>query len=247
MDDTLAPSKTPAPPEVATALVGLACAVLVRATLPASRGFEPVPADPRRLLAMTRTALSDPALLALYAIGGTMTGALVAVYNAVGFRLTAAPFSLGLGAASLVFLVYPLGSLSSAWFGRLADARGRRSVIPIGVVIAVIGVLLTLADSLPLIGLGLAVLIVGFFAVHGIASGWVPVRAHAVGTSASQAASLYLVSYYLAFSVFGTLAGLAWTHAHWPGVVVLALALLAVTGVLTRVLWRTPALVPGQG
>lgn len=89
-------------------------------------------------------------------------------------------------------------------------------------------------------------MVIGFFAVHGIASGWVPVRAHAGGVSASQAASLYLFTYYLGSAVFGTAAGLAWTHAHWLGVVALALALLAVTAGLTLLLRRTPSLVPGQ-
>lgn len=230
----------------ATVLVALACAVLVRVALPPSRGFHAAPGKPGQLLAMTGRALSDPALLALYAIGGCSLGALVAVFNAVGFRLTQAPFGLGLGAASLVFLVYPLGSISSVYFGRLADIRGRRAVIPVGAGIAILGVLLTLPDVLPLVVLGLAVLVIGFFAVHGIASGWVPLRAHAGGVSAGQAASLYLFTYYLGSSVFGTLAGFAWTHAHWPGVAALATTLLAATAVLTRVLRKTPSLVPGR-
>lgn len=94
--------------------------------------------------------------------------------------------------------------------------------------------------------IGLGIVVIGFFAVHGIASGWVPVRAHAGGASASQAASLYLFTYYLGSAVYGTTAGLAWTHAQWSGVVVLSLVLLAVTAVLTLVLRRTPSLVPGQ-
>jgi MFS transporter, YNFM family, putative membrane transport protein len=83
-------------------------------------------------MAMTRSALADRGLLALYAIGACAMGAFVAVYNALGFRLTAAPFSLGLGAAGLVFLVYPVGSLSSVVAGRLADRFSRRAVVPAG-------------------------------------------------------------------------------------------------------------------
>ena len=62
---------------------------------------------------MTRRALSDPGLLALYGIGACAMGGFVAVFNAVGFRLTRRPFHLGLAAAGLVFLVYPLGSVGS--------------------------------------------------------------------------------------------------------------------------------------
>ncbi len=230
----------------ATAAVALVCAVLVRVLLPPSRGFVPGSGHPRALLDGARRALTDRGLLALYAIGGCVLGAMQAPFNIVGFRLTEAPFHLGLGAASLVFLVYPLGTISAAWFGRLADRYGRRTVIPAGAGIAAVGILLTIPDHLSTLVIGLGVVVIGFFAVHGIASGWVPVRAHAGGASASQAASLYLFTYYLGSAVFGTAAGLAWSHAHWGGVVALALVLLAVTAVLTLVLRRTPSLVAGQ-
>jgi YNFM family putative membrane transporter len=89
---------------------------------------------------------------------------------------------------------------------------------------------------------GLALLTAGFFAVHGVASGWVPARAHAGGVATGQAASLYLFTYYLGSSVFGSLAGPAWSQAAWPGVVALAVLLLSVTGGLSLVLRRTPTL-----
>lgn len=226
----------------AVAVLAVACVVAVRLLLPPSQHF--VPADPgvRSLLRMARRAVSDPALLALYGVGGCSVGALVAVFNTLGFRLAESPFHLGLGAASLVFLVYPLGTVSSAWFGRLADQLGRRVVLPSGCVLTLAGLLLTLTGSLPLLVLGLALLITGFFAVHGIASGWVPARAHAGGVATGQAASLYLFTYYLGSSVFGSAAGQAWTVAGWTGVVLLSAALLAVTAWLTLVLRRTPAL-----
>ena len=95
----------------------MACAVVVRRLLPPSQRFVPAPTGVRALLRMSRRALSDRGLLALYAIGGCSAGALVAVFNTLGFRLSDAPFHLGPGrAASLVFLVYPVGSLSSVAF-----------------------------------------------------------------------------------------------------------------------------------
>jgi YNFM family putative membrane transporter len=226
----------------AVAILGLACAAVVLLTLPPSRHFVPVPARAAPLAAMTRRALSDPGLLALYAVGACSMGAFVAVYNATGFRLTAAPFRLSLAAAGLVFLVYPVGAVSSTLAGRLTGRFSRRTIVPAGCLITVAGVLLTLPDSLPLVVLGLAVMTAGFFVVHGVASGWVPARAHAGGVASGQAASLYLFAYYLGSSVFGGLAGPAWTLAAWPGVVVLALILLAVSGLLTAWLRHTPPL-----
>ena len=102
------------------------------------------------MVGMTRRAVGDPALLALYAIGACSVGAFVAVYNALGFRLTSAPFDLGLGAAGLVFLVYPVGTLGSMVAGRLADRFSRRAVAPVGCVdLSTVGLLLTLSGSLP--------------------------------------------------------------------------------------------------
>lgn len=230
----------------AAALLGLVCAAVVLLALPPSRTFAPVPATARQLAAMTRRAVSDPGLLALYAIGACSMGAFVATYNAMSFRLTSAPFQLSLGAAGLVFLVYPIGTLSSVTAGRLASRFPRRAVVPAGCLITVAGVLLTLPGSLPAIVLGLAVMTAGFFVVHGVASGWVPARAHAGGVAPGQAASLYLFAYYLGSSVFGSLAGHAWTLGGWPAVTALTLALLAVAGLLTGCLRRTPALAPAR-
>jgi YNFM family putative membrane transporter len=230
----------------AIAAVGLLCALAVRLLLPPSRNFVAAPARAGVLVGMTRRAVSDRGLLALYAVGACSMGAFVAVYNAMGFRLTAAPFSLGLGAAGLVFLVYPVGTVSSAVAGRLADRFGRRTVVPVGCAITIAGVLLTVPASLPVVVLGLAVMTAGFFVVHGVASGWVPTRAHAGGVASGQAASLYLFAYYLGSSVFGSLAGRAWSFGAWPAVVVLAVALVAVCGVLAAWLRRTPSLDPAR-
>ena len=224
----------------ATAALGLGCALAVQLLLPASRHFTPRPAG--SWLSATQHAIADRGLVALYLVGGCSAGALVAVFNALGFRLAAAPFHLSLGAASLIFLVYPVGTASSVVFGRLADSFGRRAVLPIGCALAVGGVLLTLPAQLPLVILGLALLTAGFFAVHGVASGWVPARAHAAGVSTAQAASLYLFTFYVGSSVFGSLAGRAWTTAGWPGVVVLSSGLLVLASVLALALRRTPTL-----
>jgi YNFM family putative membrane transporter len=226
----------------AVAGVGLLCALLVLVLLPGSRNFVPAPARPRHLVTMTRRALSDPGLLALYGIGACAMGAFVAVYNAIGFRLTSAPYHLSLGQAGLVFLVYPVGTVTSTLAGRLVGRFSRRTVVPAGVLITMAGVALTVATPLPLVVLGVAVMTAGFFVVHGVASGWVPVRAAAGGVAAAQAASLYLFAYYLGSSVFGGLVGRVWVTGAWPAVVAMVLALLAACGGLTCWLRRIPAL-----
>jgi YNFM family putative membrane transporter len=224
------------------AVLAAACALVVRRLLPESRNFVAAPTGVRPMLGMARRAVSDPALLGLYAIGGCAFGAMVAMLNVVTFRLEGPPFGLGLGAASLVFLVYPLGAASAASFGRLADRFGRRAVLPVGAVVAVVGALLTLSPSLVVLVCGLSLLAIGFFGLHGVASGWVPARAHAGGVSGGQAASLYTFTYYLGAAVFGSLGATAWTGAGWPGVVALTVALLLVTGGIALALRGTRSL-----
>ena len=92
---------------------------------------------------------------------------------------------------------------------------------------------------------GLALIIAGFFTIHGVASGWVPARAHAAGLATAQAASLYLFTYYVGASVFGALGGQAWSSAGWSSVALLAGGLVVVVAALALVLRRTPTLLPG--
>ncbi|MEU8894767.1 MFS transporter [Nocardia sp. NPDC048505] len=227
---------------VAAAGVAVFCAAVVWFTLPASRHFVPRPARPRNILAMARGALADPALLALYVIGACSVGALVAAFNALGFRLTSSPFHLGVGVVSLVYLVYPLGTIGSTVSGRLADRLGRRAIMPIGSALALAGIGLTLSGWLPLVVAGIGALTVGFFVTHGLASGWVAARAHAGGASTSQAAAFYLFAYYVGASVFGSLGAHAWTAAGWSGVAALTAGLFLVVAVLGQVLRRIPVL-----
>jgi YNFM family putative membrane transporter len=219
------------------AVVGVLCAAVVWLLLPASRNFQPSAARPHDLFRVLR----DPALLALYGIAATAVGAFVAVYNGAVFRLSGSPYELSAGAAGLVFCVYLLGSAGSATAGTLADRYGRRAVVPIGCLITLAGVAITLAAPLPLIVLGLAVMTAGFFAVHGVASGWVPARAHASGVGTGQASSMYLFSFYLGSSVFGGLAGTAWSRAEWTGVAGEAGVLFLVTLVLALLLRNVPS------
>ena len=226
-----------------TAVLAVGCAVAVRLLLPPSRRFTRVPRE-GRLVRQLAAGFTDPALLALYGVAALLMGAFVAVYNAGTFRLEAAPYSLTPAVASLVFLAYLLGSASSPTAGWLADRLGRRVVVPLSVLVMAAGLALTLLAPLAGLVAGLCVLTVGFFAAHGVASGWVAVRAQLGGRAVGQAASLYSFWYYVGSSVGGTLAGRAWEGAGWPGVVVLGAVCTGGALLLTLVLGRTRSLQP---
>jgi YNFM family putative membrane transporter len=220
-------------------LMGVAAAATLLWLLPESRNFEPRPSRGRDALARLRAPLADPGLLRLNAMGALLMGTFVAVYNGLGFRLAAEPFHLSPAVLSLVFLVYPVGSASSASAGRLADRVGRRTVLPLGVLLTFGGLALTATASLPLIVIGIATLTAGFFAGHSVASSWVGRRA---AGAAGQASALYLLAYYAGSSIAGPLAGTAWTMDHWNGVLAMAGLLLSVALLVSLRLRRTPPL-----
>jgi MFS transporter, YNFM family, putative membrane transport protein len=229
------------------AVLGATCTIAVVALLPRSRRFVPAPPGLRTVLSNGRRVLSDPVLVGLYLLAALLMGAFVSVFNALGFRLEAPPYALSAALAGLVFLVYALGSVSSATAGRLADRFGRRSVVPVCTAVMLLGVLGTLTGPLVLVVAALAVMTIGFFGAHGVASGWVAARARAGDRATAQAASTYLFAYYLGSSLAGAAAGRAWSSSGWTGVVLLTggLVLLgcAVAGLLSR---STSLLQPGN-
>ncbi len=224
------------------AVLGTACAIAVVLLLPRSRRFVAGQPGLRTVAHNTRGVVSDPVLLGLYALGALLMGAFVAVFNALGFRLQAPPYALSTAAAGLVFLVYAFGSVSSTIAGKAADRIGRRTVVPIGVTVMLAGVLLTLLHSLTGLIAALAVMTIGFFAAHGVASGWVAARAGLGGRATAQAASTYLFAYYAGSSIGGSLAGRAWSRAGWDGVVLLTAGFVTAALVVTVLLARSSSL-----
>jgi MFS transporter, YNFM family, putative membrane transport protein len=180
-------------------------------------------------------ALLSPRLLVLDAQGLLLMGGFVAVYNYLGFRLAAEPFSLSPGVVSLVFLAYLAGTWSSARTGRLVVRHGRRRVLIAATAVMAAGVVTTLSGWLPLVLAGLVVLTAGFFGAHAVASGWTPVAAPRART---QAAAVYNLAYYTGSSVFGWLGGVGFALAGWPGTVGMVLALVAAAAGLAAAVLR---------
>nr|WP_150110005.1 MFS transporter [Arthrobacter crystallopoietes] len=209
-------------------LAALAAVAFVRLA-PSPRGFRPLvrgegPALAERILVNLRS----PRLLALYAQGFLLMGGFVAVYNYLGFRLEAPPFNLPTSLASLLFLAYLAGTVSSRLAGGLTVRFGRLRVLLASIPVILAGLAITLADSLPVILLGLLVFTAGFFAAHSVASGWTP-RMARVGQA--QASSLYNLFYYAGSSLLGWAGGLFFVQSGWTGLALFAgvLALLAGT------------------
>ncbi len=196
--------------------IGLVMAEAFRRLAPPSRRFAALSLPPRAAFAQSARLFADRALPLLYAEAFLLMGVFVTVYNYAGFRLLAPPYALSQAAVGAVFLLYILGSASSAWFGGLAGRVGRRRVFWVPIAILIAGTTLTAARPLGLFVAGIGVVTIGFFGAHSIASAWVGRRA--IGQR-GQAAALYLFFYYLGSSVLGSAGGVAWSRYGWTGIV----------------------------
>lgn len=205
------------------ALVSAVCLVAFVAVLPASRRFRPARVGVRALVGEARTHLVDPVLRRLYLVGLLVVGVFVCAYNYVTFLLLAPPFRLPVLVVGFVFVLYASGTVTSTASGRLADRFGPHPVLLAGIAMATLGALATLTPSLPVVIVGLALLTVGFFAAHIVASSWVSRRAE---HGRAVASGLYLGAFYTGSSVVGTLGGVAYGLAGWPGTVAFMVALL---------------------
>jgi MFS transporter, YNFM family, putative membrane transport protein len=189
-------------------------AALFALALPRERRTEPG-AAPTDILPAIRLHLADPGLRSLFTLGFLLMGGFVTIYNYVGFRLSAPPFSLGQTTIGFVFVLYLVGAVVSPIVGELSGRFGRRKVIGFAIALVPLGVLATLPDNLPMIVLGIALVTAGFFGGHSIASSWVGLRAE---KARAQASALYLFFYYLGSSVAGSAGGVAFARGGWHGV-----------------------------
>ena len=203
-------------------MISLVGAAVFAAAAPRSRAFTPVRHDLRSFFEGLGRIFRDPALPWLYLEGFLLMGAFVTIYNYTGFRLLAPPFRLTQSEVGLIFLLYIIGSFSSAYVGGLADRLGRHRLFWALVAAMICGVALTALRPIVLIMLGIALITGAFFAAHSTASSWVGRRG---GRDKAQASALYLLFYYLGSSTLGSVGGLAWTRGGWPGVTAFTLVL----------------------
>ncbi|MFD3888457.1 MFS transporter [Streptomyces microflavus] len=215
-------------------LLAVACAVAFHFLIPRARNFTPGTLNPKALAKTVATHLGNPLLVRLYAIGALFMTVFGAVYTVIGYRLVDEPFSLPQGIVGSIFLVYLVGTVSSAAAGRLVARLGRRGALYLAVSTTTAGLLLSLADQLASVLLGLVLITAGFFAGHAVASSSV---SRTATTGRAQASALYQSAYYLGSSAGGTLGAVAFHAGGWAATV--ALGLLAVLGVVSITLYGT--------
>lgn len=149
-------------------------------------------------------------------IGGANFALFVNLYSVMGFRLVSAPHSVPVGLASLIFLCYLAGTVSSKLSNKWTLRFDPLSGILMGVCISLIGMLISAVDKVPFMLAGLLLISGGAFFAHTLAYSWVSQKAPSAKATAT---ALYLVHYYIGGSLGGFLLLYFWQLFGWNGVI----------------------------
>ena len=219
----------------------LAGAAAVAAWLPRGRPraipthkTDELPSFPYRVQGLFR----NRRLVATFAVGFNSLFSLVGVFTWITFHLAAAPYRLSTAALGSLFFVYLIGLIVTPAAGYIITRVGLRAGVGGAICLAITGVLLTLAPSLTVIIVGLAMLSSGVFITQTANSSHL--RVAAPSGARVTAAGLYITCYYLGGTAAGVVPGAFWALGKWPACVgfIVAMQLIALT--IALIGWRTP-------
>jgi len=179
--------------------------------------------------------LRNSQLLATYAVGFSVLFCMVAAFTYVNFYLADKPFYLGPAALGMIFAVYLVGAAVTPVAGTILDRIGYRLALIGAAGIVAIGMLLTLAQYVPLIISGLAIAASGVFICQAAASSNV---GKAASSARSSAAGLYVALYYVGGCAGSVLPGLFWKQTGWSGCVAIIVCMQMLTALIAYYLWR---------
>ncbi|CUH95745.1 putative MFS-type transporter YybF [Propionispora sp. 2/2-37] len=203
-------------------------------SLPESRNFQPRPLRLKDTLAGVFGNLREAQLCCLYAVGFLIMGSFVTLYNYIAYPLMAPPYNLSQTIVGCIFVVYLVGTFSSTFMGKMADNVGSAKVLCLSLVIMLAGAVITLTMNIYIKVIGVAVFTFGFFGSHSVASSWVGKGRQ---TGKAQAASLYLLFYYIGSSILGAWGGKFLLWHGWKGVVLLIGLALSTALLVSVALW----------
>jgi YNFM family putative membrane transporter len=217
----------------ALAAIALVGAGAVAFLLPHERKFvrsEGLLASGRQMLAHFRNGQ----LVATYAVGFGVLFNFICTFTYVSFHLAAPPYNLSASWLGAIFVVYLVGSVLTPWTGWAVGRFGRRRFTVRVIALWGAGIALTLAPSLPLIILGLAISAGCGLICQAISTAYVTITAKA---GRSSAVGLYVTSFYVGGSFGAALGGITWTLGGWPASVAMVAAMLMVMAGIVFFAW----------
>lgn len=205
------------------AALNLAGAVLVAVTISNAAPNPALMLPQQSPLGALRAHLSNRDLRISFGIGFLILFAFIGAFSYVNFTLVRAPFSLPMTALGFVYLVFLVALLTTPFAGEAARRWGAGRTIMLALLVAVLGLALTLSTHLLIVLTGLALVGAGTFFAQAAATGFVNRTAR---TDRASASGLYLAFYYLGGLAGAHLLGLVFTNFGWIGCVIAAAAAL---------------------
>ncbi|WP_025578193.1 MFS transporter [Vibrio parahaemolyticus] len=203
-------------------LIGVIC---VHYLLPKQRNFTPSSSSLRHQNRAIIGHFRNQRVWVAMLIGGLNFALFVNLYSVMGFRLVSAPHNVPVGLASLIFICYLGGTLSSRCAGHWSKRYSSILGMFLGAVVSMTGMWIAAFESLAAMLIGLLLISFGAFFTHTLAYGW-------VGQNTTQAkataTALYLVHYYVGGSLGGFLLLYCWQHGGWSTVLLGGSVLYAV-------------------
>jgi predicted MFS family arabinose efflux permease len=219
---------------VLMAVLTAICAAMIVWFLPMERRFRPVRGI-HDTLASYGDHLTNPRLIATFALGFGLLFSIVATFTFVNVHLAAPPYLLGPAALGSIFVVYLAAMGSTPIAARLAVRIGRRRTLVLTTATGIAGLALTLLAPLPLIVLGLGLIAGGFLPQQTLAISYV---GSAARSAKSTAVGLYVTAYYIGGSLGGVLPAGLWHLAGWPGCVALVACVQFLMLAVALTFWR---------
>ena len=194
----------------------VAVAAVLRARMPKSSppATHSYPELMRSLVAMVRTC---PELREAAVIGGALFGSFSAFWTTLAFHLAAPPFHYGARAAGLFGVIGTVGAIAAPVAGRVADRRGPKFVIGIGIAVTLAAWLIFLATGSTIAGLVLGVIVLDAGVQGAHVCNQTRIFALAQGAQ-GRANTVYMISYFTGGAVASFLAAAAWERWNWAGV-----------------------------
>ncbi|MBA1138732.1 MFS transporter [Mesorhizobium neociceri] len=180
--------------------------------------------------------LGNAELRACFAIGFLILFVFIGTFTYVNFQLVAPPLSLSPMALGLIYFVFLPSMLTTPLAGRVTAGLGPRTGIGATLAMAIVGLLLLLTASLPIVLAGMALVAMGTFLAQAIATGHVSRTASRDRTAAS---GIYLASYYAGGLAGSFVIGQIYDRIGWAVCVAVLVTVLAGAIVVARVL-QTP-------
>ena len=218
------------------AALNLIGAALVWLTLQKTSAMMRADARSEPARAAWRGPLMNVELRACFTIGFLILFVFIGTFTYVNFQLVAAPLSLSPMALGLVYFVFLPSMLTTPLAGRVAARLGPSIGIGATLALAILGLLLLLASSLPVVLSGMALVAIGTFLAQAIATGHV---SRTASHDRAAASGIYLASYYAGGLAGSFVIGQVYDRIGWTACVAVLAAVLVCAITVARVM-QTP-------